>query len=100
MWASTASKFTDSHDSKKHLNLLLKDMEFSGAKPALDALYAIALEFIGGWIIQKDFCSILGIVLVARNPPSGDAIDSLHDADKTHSCPAMHIISLLACVLE
>jgi NACHT domain len=100
MWASTASKFIDKHDPKKSLEILLKEDKNSGAESALDALYRTALESSGKWDdsdFVDDFCSILGIILVARNPLSHSDIDGLLGPDNPQ--PSKHTISLLACVL-
>jgi hypothetical protein len=100
VWASTASEFIDGHDPAKRLEILLKEDATSGAESALDALYRTALESAGKWDnaeFVEDFHSILGIILVARNPLSYSAIDDLFGTDKRR--PSMHTISRLACVL-
>ena len=73
----------------------------SGAKSALDTLYRTALESSGKWDdtdFVDDFRSILGVILVARNPLPDSAIDSLLGPDSLR--PSMHTISSLACVLQ
>ena len=100
VWASTASEFIDGHDPVKRLEILLKADATSGAESALDALYRTALNSVGRWDdaeFVKDFRSILGIILVARNPLSHGAVDGLFDAEMHR--PSLHTISLLACVL-
>jgi len=100
VWASTASDFIDRHDPVKRLEILLQEDAASGAEAALDALYRTALESVGKWDdpdFVEDFRSILGIVLVARNPLSDSDIDSLFGTDKYR--PSLHTISRLACVL-
>jgi hypothetical protein len=100
VWASTALEFIDAHDPRNRLEILLKEDISSGAEIALDALYGTALESAGKWDdadFIDDFHSILGIILVARNPLSHSAIDGLLGKDRRR--PSMHIISLLACVL-
>jgi hypothetical protein len=101
VWASTASEFiVDGHDPQKRLEILLKEDATSGTESALDSLYRTALESSGKWDdadFVDDFRSILGIILVARNPLPHDAIDGLLGPNKPR--PSMRTISLLACVL-
>ena len=88
------------HDPAKPLQILLQEDAGSGAEAALDALYRTALESVGRWDdteFVEDFRSILGVILVARDPLSHSAIDGLFNADGCR--PSMHTISRLACVL-
>jgi hypothetical protein len=100
IWASTASDFIDRHDPVRRMEMLLKKKTTSGAESALDALYTTALDSAGSWDDKDfvdDFRSILGIILVVRNPLSNSAIDSLLGTEKR--LPSLHTISRLACVL-
>jgi hypothetical protein len=100
IWASTASEFIDGHDPERRMEMLLKEKTTSGAESALDALYMTALESAGLWDdtdFVDDFRSILGIILVAKNPLSHSTIDSLLGMEKRR--PSLHTIALLACVL-
>jgi hypothetical protein len=100
VWAATASEFIEGHDPVVRLEILLNGDATSGAESALDALYRTALESVGSWNDKEfveDFRSILGIILVARNPLSHNAIDNLFGTDKYR--PSLHTISRLACVL-
>ena len=99
VWASTASKFINAHDPKRRLDDVLKKDVASAAEAALDILYTTALETIGSWDDEDfvaDFRAIVGIILVARQPLSSSAIDSLLQPCR----PSMHTIAYLGCVLQ
>jgi hypothetical protein len=101
VWASTASKFINAHDPNRRLDDILKRDVASGAEAALDILYTTALETISSWDDEDfvaDFRAILGVILVARQPLSNSAIDSLLQLPKHR--PSMHTISHLGCVLQ
>jgi hypothetical protein len=99
VWASTACRFIEGHDPRKRLGVLLRGDIYTNAEAALDALYTTALNSVGRWD-DEDFCSdfraIMGMILVARNPLSDNAIDILLALDR----PSRHTISRLGCVLR
>jgi hypothetical protein len=99
VWASTACRFIDGHDPRKRLDTLLRHAINTKAESALDTLYATALESVGRWDdedFRADFCSIMGTILVAKNPISDATIDELLCLDR----PSSHTISRLGCVLH
>ena len=101
VWASTVSEFINGHDPRKRLDVILSGEITSGAEAALDILYKTALESIGCWDDEDfttDFREIMGIVLIARQPLSSRAIDTLMQLPEDR--PSMHTISLLGCVLQ
>ena len=101
VWASTASAFINAHNPKKRLDIILRGEIVSGAEASLDALYNAALQSIDCWDDEDfvaDFRAILGIVLVAQQPLSSAAIDSLLNLPEDR--PSMHTISHLGCVLQ
>jgi hypothetical protein len=99
IWAATACRFVDGHDLQRRLNLLLCGDPNSNAELALDALYRTALQSIGMWDdddFVADFCAIMGVILVAKNPLSASAIDALLCLDR----PSSLTISRLGCLLN
>ena len=61
------------------MDLILQGSSFSAAH-SLDKLYQTALSDAGRWDdgdFVKDFCAIMGMVLVLKNPLSSSAIDTL-----------------------
>jgi energy-coupling factor transporter ATP-binding protein EcfA2 len=101
VWASTASEFINGHSPRKRLDLILRGEKASSAETSLDALYKTALESAGHWDDEdfvKSFRDILGTILVARQPLSSAAIDSLLQSPE--DMPSIHTISLLACLMQ
>jgi hypothetical protein len=99
IWASTACHFIEGHDPRKRLGILLRHDIHTKAESALDALYMMALESVGRWDdedFRADFCSIMGAIIVAKNPLSDSTIDELLSLDR----PSSHTISMLGCVLR
>jgi hypothetical protein len=101
VWASTASAFINGHEPRRRLDVILRGEVAPGAEAALDALYKTALESSNLWDDEDfvaDFRTILGVVLVAREPLSTSAIDALLHLPEDRPC--IHAISLLGCVLQ
>ena len=101
VWASTACRFIDGYDPRRNLDAILLGGMSTKAQSALDALYRTALESAVKDIwddenFRADFCSIMGAILVARNPISDKTIDTLLSLER----PSRHIISRLGCVLH
>jgi energy-coupling factor transporter ATP-binding protein EcfA2 len=101
VWASTACRFVDGHDPRRNLELILRGDVNTTAESALDVLYRTALEaaVADRWhdeYFRADFCSIMGTILVARNPISDNTIDALLSLER----PSRHTISRLGCVLH
>jgi len=101
VWASTACRFVDGHDPRRNLELILRGGISTTAESALDILYRTALEsaVADRWhdeYFRADFCSIMGTILVARNPISDRTIDALLSLER----PSRHTISRLGCVLH
>lgn len=98
IWAATACKFIDAYDPKQQLSILLQTKDMSNAESALDRLYITALESAGEWSdtsFGTDFRTIMGAVLVAKNPLTVAALNEL----LTFNQPPIHAISKLGCVL-
>jgi hypothetical protein len=101
VWAATACSFIDKHDPEKRLQMILGAEAVPDAEAALDALYKTALESVGPWDdddFVTDFRSILGLILVARQPFSCNTVDQLLCLPQQRS--SMHTISLLSCLLQ
>ena len=99
IWAATACRFIDGHDPRRRLNLLLRGDINGNTELALDALYKTALRSIGMWDDEDfvaDFRTIMGAILVAKNPLSASAIDSLLCLDR----PSSLTISRMGCLLN
>jgi hypothetical protein len=80
VWASTACLFIGGHDPPKRLDLLLQGDVDPNSQSALDDLYATALKSADNGNdedFRSDFLSIMGAIIVARNPLSDEAIDTL-----------------------
>ena len=80
IWAATACRFIDGHDPWRQLDLLLRGDVNSNAEQALDVLYKTALQTIGMWDDEDfiaDFHAIMGVILLAKDPLSDSAIDTL-----------------------
>ena len=98
VWASTACRFINGHDPQKRLDILLRDDATVNAESALNTLYRTALESAGMWDDEEfcaDFHVIMGTILIAKNPLSDTAIDTLLSLER----PSRHTISRLGCVL-
>ena len=79
IWPSTAFRFIDGHDPRKQLNILLANDASANAESAFDALYMTALRSTGWWVdedFRMDFCSVVGVIITARNPISDRSIDA------------------------
>jgi hypothetical protein len=101
VWASTASQFIDGYDPIKRMDTILKRETSLGAEYALDGLYRTALESVGNWDDEDflvDFRAVMGLVLVARRPLSGSAIDCLLSSPGRRQC--MYTTSHLGCVVQ
>lgn len=101
IWASTACRFIDQHPVDSRLQIILQGTSASTAHDTLDALYRTALEDAGSWDnpeFVSDFRAVLGFVLVARRPLSGDNIISLLNNSVTEGC--IDVVSQLGCVLQ
>jgi len=101
VWASIVCKFIDAHDPQKRLDVILQGSATSGAEAALDVLYRTALESSGLWDDEDfvaDFRTIIGMMLVLRNPLSGTAIDSLLAAPDGR--PSIETIKQLSCLVS
>lgn len=101
VWAYTACEFINGHAPRKRLDIILRDETASGAEAALDALYTTALESTGCWDdddFVEEFQDIMGTVIVAFQPLSSSAVDTL--LQRPEDTPSMHIISLLGCLLQ
>jgi hypothetical protein len=101
IWASTACRFIDGYDPRRNLDVILLGGMSTKAQSALNTLYRTALESAMKDIwddeyFRADFCSIMGTILVARNPISDKTIDTLLSLER----PSRHIISRLGCVLH
>lgn len=101
IWASTACKFIDAHDPDSRLRVLLQASTNLDAESALDELYTMALQSAGEWKdpdLGADFRAVVGTILVARNPLSADAINTL--APLNGHRPTSLAIRKLECVLH
>jgi hypothetical protein len=104
VWASTACLYIESHDPDQRLSeLICKQPESNSSGPfaQLDSLYKTGLQSSGRWedpSFSSDCCSILGVILCARIPPSYGVIDALL-ALPPHR-PSRKSISRLSCVLR
>jgi hypothetical protein len=101
IWASTACRFIEGYNPRRNLNVVLLGGMSTKAHSALDTLYRTALESAvkDMWddeYFRIDFCSIMGTILVARNPISDKTIDTLLSLET----PSRDIISRLGCVLH
>ena len=99
VWASTACLFIASHDPPNSLDLLLQGDVGTDTQSALDVLYATALksaDHANDEDFRFDFLSIMGTIIVARNPLSNEAIDTLLCLKR----PSLHTIRKLGCVLH
>jgi hypothetical protein len=101
IWASTACRFIDGYDPPGNLNVILSGGMSTKEQSALDALYRSALESAVKDIwddeyFRTDICSIMGTILVARNPISDKTIDTLLSLKR----PSRYIILRLGCVLH
>ena len=101
VWASTACRFINGYDPLRNLDVVLSRGMSTKAQSALDALYQTALKSAVKDIwddeyFRTDFCSIMGTILVARNPISDKTIDTLLSLER----PSRYIISRLGCVLH
>jgi hypothetical protein len=100
VWASTACLFIgQSHDPPKRLDMLLEGDVDADAQSALNDLYATALESVANGDdedFRSDFLSIMGMIIVARNPLSDETIDTLLCLER----PSRHTIVKLGCVLR
>lgn len=106
VWASTACRYVESgQDPEERLALLLKSKVHTDSESALDNIYVTALESAGKWDdpgFTADFRDILGIVIVAEDPLTAQAIDILN-ADFTYTRkkrPSLHTLQHLGCVLQ
>lgn len=101
IWAAVACNFIeDGHYPAERLDILLRPDVASEAESALDELYRTALECSGKWndpVFCSQFRTILGVILVARNPLSCSAIDAL---SMTKGHPSLHTIAHFGCVLR
>ncbi|KIM76782.1 hypothetical protein PILCRDRAFT_12493 [Piloderma croceum F 1598] len=99
VWASTACLFIgEGHDPPKRLDMLLQGDIDVNAQSALNDLYATALESVANGDdedFRLDFLSIMGMIIVARNPLSDKTIDTLLCLER----PSRHTIAKLGCVL-
>lgn len=101
IWASTVCKFIDTYQPDVRLAMIIQGASVSTAEHSLDALYRTALEFSGSWdtpAFVADFRAVLGFILVARRPLSGDNIITLLGKSVTDSC--IDSISQLGSVLQ
>lgn len=93
-WCSAAMMFVEKgQDPAERLELLLHKTVL----PAVDDLYAAALQVSGFWDDRRfvgDFRSILGAIVVAKYPLSPDTIDRLLEYNRSET-----IIKRLSCVL-
>ena len=101
IWAATAVKFIqEGHHPDPQLNLLLCSHPRE-AEAALDDLYATALGIAGRWDrheVAKDFCAVLGAIVLARVPLEDTAIDCVLGLDGSRS--SRFILSRLHCLLQ
>jgi hypothetical protein len=99
LWAFVACRLIeDSHDPRELLNILLR-ADTNECDAALDALYITALQSAGKWedlSFKSNFQTILGAVLVDRNPLPNDAIDNRFSLSR----PSAHTITCLGCILQ
>ena len=101
IWAATALEFINGHDPRKRVGVILNGDVACDAEAGLDALYGTALESAGRWDDEDfvaDFQNILGVILLAREPLSSDAIDALLHMPEDR--PSIHTTSLLGCILQ
>ena len=97
VWASTACRFIDDHNPPKRLEMLLQGIVDANAQTALDRLYLTALESVEqSPDFLSDFLPIMGMIIVARNPISHEAIDIILCLEQK----SRHTISKLGCVLS
>jgi len=95
MWAWTACRFIDTYAPQNSLNTLLQGDVNANAQSALDGLYATAFKsYENDFDFKSDFLSIMGTIIVARNPLSVQAIDALLRHKRSGD-----MISKLGCVL-
>ncbi|KAF8963104.1 WD40-repeat-containing domain protein [Flammula alnicola] len=80
-WAFTACRYLDNHDPRSKLQEVLeKSVVTSGPFAALSSLYETAILAAGNWadMAFARFCNeLLGLILVAKNPISCSAIDTI-----------------------
>lgn len=101
IWASTACKFIDIYDPDAHLEMIVAGPSAHTAEQALDTLYRTALEISGRWDIPEfiaDFRAVLGFILSARRPLTGDSIITLLGNSVTKGC--IDIFSRFRSVLQ
>jgi hypothetical protein len=101
VWASTACRFIDGHDPKKRLEIILERKAPVQTESTLDILYRSALGSVLLWDDEDfvaDFRTIIGMVLVLRNPLSCTAIDTL--LGKPNGRSAIDTILQLGCVVS
>jgi hypothetical protein len=97
--ASTACRFINGPDPPNRLDILLRDDIDCRGQSALNSMYQTAIKSAGMWDDDEfcvDFRAIMGTILVAKNPLSDNAIDTL----LLLQCPCHHTISWLGCVLR
>ena len=103
VWATTACLFIEKGwDPRTRLDSLLRDDVNINAQTALDRLYTTALETSGCWDDEEScsyFRTIMGTILVARNPITGMTIDKLLSRYQPSICPSIALIEQLGCVL-
>ena len=100
IWASTACKFIDAYDPEQRLGVLIQADVGCDAESALDSLYITALRSAGQWDdpdFAADFRTIVGTLVVARNPLSLAALNKLLCTGSRR--PPVHATSRLGCVL-
>ena len=98
VWASIACLFIEAHAPQERLDMLLQGDVDASAQSALDGLYATALkslDIVDDPHLASDFLSIMGTIIVARNPLSDKAMDSILCLKR----PSRHTIYKLGCVL-
>jgi len=101
VWASTACRFIDGHDPRCNIDTILRSDVNHKAESALDSLYRTALKSVVADMcddeyFRADFHSIVGTILVARNPISDQTIDSLLSLDR----PSRHSLLKMGCVIH
>ncbi|KAJ7191535.1 WD40 repeat-like protein [Mycena pura] len=98
IWAVTAYKFMRGYNPEEKLALLLSHRYHPGSN--LDQLYTLALESSAPWtdgIFARDACAVLGTIVLAQAPITGQAIDSLRGFKMGTTA---NVLKHLGCVIQ
>ena len=102
IWCSTAMLFIEKgYNKNEKLKVLLNVGPQMEAEAALDDLYTVALQNSGLWedaTFRRDFCSIFGAIILAKEALSDQTIDELLGSNISQ--PSIHMIQHFHCVLH